>query len=159
MLSPKCRTNINTRIADRSFENVEVLRWLVITETNKNFILEKINIKFNSGNPCYHSVKNILFYRLPSKSVKIKVNKTVILPVVLYGSFALREKHRLRAFKKKDEIMRRCRKLRNDELRNSYSLPCMIRKIKANVIGRACSKVEKRARRSVFWWEDQKEEE
>jgi hypothetical protein len=107
---------------------------------NKNCVLEEINIKLNSGNPCYNSVKNILLYRLPSKNVKIKINKTVILPVVLYGSFTLREKHRLRAFKnkelrifglKKDEIMRGRRKLRNDELHNSYSSPCTIRKIKA----------------------------
>jgi hypothetical protein len=37
----------------------------------------------NSGNACYHSVLNLLFSRLLSKNVKIRIHKTVILPVVL----------------------------------------------------------------------------
>jgi hypothetical protein len=51
-----------------------------------------------SGNACYHSVLNLLSSRLLSKNVKIRIYKTVILPVVLYGtetwSLTLREEHR-----------------------------------------------------------------
>jgi hypothetical protein len=58
--------------------------------------------RLNSGNACYHSVQNLLFSRLISKSLKIKIYKTVIFPVVLYGcetwSLSLREEHRLRVF-------------------------------------------------------------
>jgi hypothetical protein len=54
----------------------------------------------NSGNDCYHSVQNLLFSRLLSKNTRIRINKTKILPVVLYGcetwSLTLREEHRLR---------------------------------------------------------------
>ena len=55
-----------------------------------------------SENAGYHSVQNLLPSSLLSKNIKIKIYKTVILPVVLYGYetwlLTLREEHRLRAF-------------------------------------------------------------
>jgi hypothetical protein len=68
------------------------------------------------------------------KKLKIKIYKTVNLPVVLYGcetwSLTLREGHRLRVFE--NRVSRRIfgpkreedgswRKLHNDELHNLYS--------------------------------------
>ena len=38
-----------------------------------------------SENACYHSVQNILSSSLLSKNLKIKIYRTIILPVVLYG--------------------------------------------------------------------------
>jgi hypothetical protein len=70
--------------------------------TNQNDIYDEIKRRLNSGNACYHSVQNLLSSRLISKHLKIKIYKTVILPVVLYDcetwSLALREEHRLRVF-------------------------------------------------------------
>jgi len=47
-------------------------------------------------------VQNILSSRLLSKNLKIKIYRTILLAVVLYGcgtwSVTLREEHRLRAF-------------------------------------------------------------
>jgi hypothetical protein len=77
--------------------------------------------------------------------VKIKIYKTVILPVVLYGcetlSLTLREVHRLRVFEnrvlrrifgpKKDEVTGGWRKLHNAELHGLYSSPSLVRVIKA----------------------------
>jgi hypothetical protein len=37
------------------------------------------------GNACYHSIQNILSSHLLSKDIKIRIYKTVILAVVLYG--------------------------------------------------------------------------
>jgi hypothetical protein len=58
-------------------------------------ILEEIKRRLNSANACYHSVQNLPLSRLISKNVKIRIYKTVILPVVLYGcetwSLTLRE--------------------------------------------------------------------
>jgi hypothetical protein len=55
--------------------------------------------RLDSGNTCYHSVQNLLFSRLLSKNIEIKMYKTIILPVVVYGcemlSLILREEHRL----------------------------------------------------------------
>jgi hypothetical protein len=50
----------------------------------------------------YYSVQNLSSGRLISKNLKIKIHKTVILPVVLYGcetwSITLRKEHRLKVF-------------------------------------------------------------
>ena len=37
------------------------------------------------GNACYYSVQNLLSSRLLSKNFKIKINRTIILPMDLYG--------------------------------------------------------------------------
>jgi hypothetical protein len=77
--------------------------------------------------------------------VKIKINKTIILPVVLYGcktwSLTLREEHRWRVFEnrvlgrisgpKRDEVTGGWRKLHNEELHGLYSLPSIVMVIKA----------------------------
>jgi hypothetical protein len=39
----------------------------------------------SSGNACYRSVQNLLSSRLLSKNIKIRIYKSIILPVVLYG--------------------------------------------------------------------------
>jgi hypothetical protein len=70
--------------------------------TNQNLILEEIRRRLNSGDACYHSVQNLLSSRLLSKNLKVRIYKTIILPVVLYGcetlSLTLREEHRPRVF-------------------------------------------------------------
>jgi hypothetical protein len=91
-------------IQNRSFENVSQFKSLAMTVTNQHLILEKIKKRLNSGNACYHSVQN-LSSRLLSKNLKIIINKTIILPVVLYGcetwSLILREEYELRVFEKR----------------------------------------------------------
>jgi hypothetical protein len=70
--------------------------------TIKNFIQEEIKRRLNSGNACYHSVRNLLSSHLLPKNIKIRIYNTIILPVVLYGcetwSLTLRKEHRLRMF-------------------------------------------------------------
>jgi hypothetical protein len=87
------------KIANRPFENVSQFKYLGTTVTNQNLIQKEINKRFDSGNACYHSVQNLLSSRLLSKNLKIRIYKTIILPVVLYRcetwSPTLREKHRL----------------------------------------------------------------
>ena len=48
-------------------------------------IPEEIKSRLRSGNACYHSVQNLLSSILQSKNLKIKIYRTIILPVVLYG--------------------------------------------------------------------------
>ena len=72
--------------ADNStFERVEDYKYLGTTLTNQNSIAEEIKSRLRSGNACYHSVQNLLPSRLLSKNLKIKIYRTIILPVVLYG--------------------------------------------------------------------------
>jgi len=59
--------------------------YLGMTLTNRNNIHVEIKSRANLGNVCYHSVLDLLSSCLISKNLKIKIYKTVILPVVLYG--------------------------------------------------------------------------
>jgi hypothetical protein len=90
-------------------------------------------------------VQSLLPSRLLSSNVNVKIYKTIILPVVLYGcetwSLTLREEHRLREFEnsvlrrifgpKRDEVTGERRKLHNEELHNLYSSPDIIRQVKS----------------------------
>jgi hypothetical protein len=83
--------------------------------------------------------------RLLSKNLKLKIYKTIIFPVVLYGcetwSLTLREERRLRLFEdtvlrrlfgpKRDEVTVEWRKLHNEELNDLYSLPNIVRVVKS----------------------------
>jgi hypothetical protein len=82
---------------------------------------------------------------LLSKNIKIRIYKTIILPVVLFEcdtwSLALREEHRLKVFEnrvlrtifgpKRDEVTRDWGKVHNVELHNLYFSPNIIRMIKS----------------------------
>jgi hypothetical protein len=65
--------NRDLKICDRSFENVAQFKYLATTMTNQNFIQEEIKRRLYSGNACYHSVQNLLSFRLLSKNVKIRI--------------------------------------------------------------------------------------
>jgi hypothetical protein len=108
-------------------------------------IQEDIKRRLNSGNACYHSVQNLLSSRLLSKNVKVRIYKTIILPVVLYvcetWSLTAREGHKLRVFEnkvlrrifgpKRDGVTGGWRKLHNEEIHNLYSSPSIIRIIRS----------------------------
>jgi hypothetical protein len=77
--------NYHIKIANISFENVAQFRYLRMTVTKRNLIQAKIKRRLKSSKACYHSAQNLLSSRLLSKSVKIRIHKIIILPVVLYG--------------------------------------------------------------------------
>jgi hypothetical protein len=92
-------------------------------------------VRLNSGNACYHSVQNVLCTYQLSKNSQIRIYRTIILPVVVYGcetwSLRLREEYRLRMFgPKRDEVEGGLRGLHNEELLNLYSSPSIIIMIK-----------------------------
>jgi hypothetical protein len=90
--------------------------------------------------------------------VKVRIYKTVILPVVLYGcetwSLTVREEHKLRVFEnrvlrrifepKRDGVTGGWRKLHNEELHNLYSSPSIIRIIKSRRMRLVAQMGEKR---------------
>jgi len=134
----------SVRIDNSTFERVEEFKCLGTTLRNQNSVVEEIKSRLTSRNACYHSVQNILSSRLPSKNFKIKIYRTIILPVVLYGcetwSLTLREERKLRMFEnmvlrifgpRRDEVMGKWRRLHNEELNDLYSSPNIVRVIKS----------------------------
>jgi hypothetical protein len=127
---------------------VEQFRYLGTTVTVQNWIHEEIK-RLNSGDVCYHSVQNLLSARLSSKNVKIRICKTIILPVVLYGSetwsLTLREEHWLRLSEgkvlsrifgvKRCEMVGGWRKLHNEFQKYIYNKNYHV---KEDEIGKAC---------------------
>jgi hypothetical protein len=89
--------------------------------------------------------QNLLSSSLLCINVKIKIYRTVILPVVLYGRETLlltaRKERRLRLFEnrvlrrifgpKRDEVTVESRKPQNEELNDLYSSPDIVRLIKS----------------------------
>jgi hypothetical protein len=106
---------------------------------------EEIKSRLNSGNACCHSVQSLLSSHFLSRNLKVKIYKTIILPIVLYEcetwSPTLREEHGLRVFEnrvlrgifgpKGDEVTGQWRKLHSGELHNLYSSADIIRQIKS----------------------------
>jgi hypothetical protein len=90
-------------------ENVAQFRYLGTTVTNKNLIQEEVKRRLNSGNACCLSVQNLLSSGLLTKNIKMRIYKTIVLPVALYRcetwSLTLREEQRLRMFE--NRVLRR----------------------------------------------------
>jgi len=67
-------------------------------------------------------IKNLLSSRLLSKNVKIKIYRTLILPIVLYGcetwSLTLREERKLRVFQ--NTVLRRIFGPRREEVTGEW---------------------------------------
>ena len=97
-------------------------------------------------------MQNLLSSSLLSKNLNIKIYRTIIFPVVLYGCetwlLTLREERRLRVLEnrvlrgifgpKRDEVTGEWRKLHNEELNDLCSSANIVRVIKKNEMGRTC---------------------
>jgi hypothetical protein len=109
-------------------------------------------------------VQNLLSSSLLSKNVKIKIYRTIILPVVLYGcetwSLTLKEECQLRVFEnrvlrrifgpKRNGVTGEWRRLHNKELYALYSSPNIIRVIKSTRLRWAGHVARMRERRGAY---------
>ena len=96
-------------------------------------------------------MQKLLSSRLLSRKFKIKIYRTIILPVALYGweawSLIFREERKLRVLEnmvlrrifgpRRDEVTGEWRRLNNEELSDLYSTPNIVRMIKSRRMRRA----------------------
>jgi len=112
----------NLMIDNSSFERVEDFRYLVTTLTNQNSIQKEIKFRLKIGNACYRSVQNFLSTSLLTKNFKIRIYRTIILLVVLYGceiwSLTLKEERRLRDLE--NRVLRRIFAPKRDEVTEKW---------------------------------------
>jgi hypothetical protein len=105
------------KIDNSSIERVEELKYLGTTLTYQNSIQAEIKSRLKLGNACYYSVQNLLSSTMLSKNLKIKIYRTINLPV-LYRcdawSLTLREESRLRVFE--NRVLRRIFGPKKDEV-------------------------------------------
>jgi len=137
--------NHSVRIDNSTFERVEEFKYLRTNLTIQNCIWEEIKGRLMSGNACYLSVQNLLSSRMLSRKLKMKIYRTIILPVVLYGcealSLTIREERKLRVFEnmvlrkifgpRRDEVTGEWRRLHNEEQSDLYSSTNIVRVIKS----------------------------
>jgi hypothetical protein len=116
--SQKTGQKHSIKIVNRSFEDVAKFKYLGTTLSDKNCMHEEIKSRLNSGNACYQSVHCLFSSHLLSKNVNVKIYKTIILPVILYGcetwSLTLREEHRLMV--SENRVLRRICGPKSDEV-------------------------------------------
>jgi len=152
---------------------VEEFKYLGTTLTNQNSTPEEIKSRLRSGNACYYSVQNLLSSRLLSKNLKIKIYRSIVLPVVLYGcetwSLTLGEERKLRVFEnmvlrrifepRRDEVTGEWRRLYNEELNDLYSSPNIVRVIKSRSMRLAehVARMGEEMGCLVSWWRNRKE--
>jgi len=93
-------------------------------------------------------VQNLLSSRLLSTNLNIKIYRTIILPIVLYGcetwSLILWEERKLRVFEsmvlrrifgpRRDEVTGEWRRLHNEEINDLYCSPNIVRVIKWRIM-------------------------
>jgi hypothetical protein len=123
--------------------NVEKTKYMLISRHQN--VGQNWDIKIGNREGENVSQLKYLSSYLLSKNLKIGIYKTIILPVVLYGSetwsLTLREEHRLRLFENRvlrrifglnrDEAIEEWRELHNEELCDCNSSPSIIRIIKS----------------------------
>jgi len=131
----------NIKTNNNPFESVEQFKYLGTTLTNQNSIQAENTSRLKSGNACYHSVRNLLSSSLLSKNLKIKIYRTIILPVFYMGvKFGRLHWGRNVGWGclrigcwgeylglRKTRLIRELRKLHNEELNDLYSSPNTVR--------------------------------
>lgn len=134
------------QIEGHVFEQVDEFKYLGVIISNQNTDEPEIQNRINSANRCLYACKRILSSKSLSHKTKIRLYKTIICPVLLYGSETWRvnkkEEKKLIVFENK--ILRKIygptcehgewRRKHNREIRELYNNTDIISEIKCRRI-------------------------
>lgn len=74
-------------VKNYSFERVDQFKYLgTMISIGNNYIKTEVNHRITMGNRCFYGLKKQLRSRLLNVKTKLKIYKTLIRPIVLYGS-------------------------------------------------------------------------
>lgn len=89
MVSPSPRTKAivgnHLQIGDKKFEVVEEFRYLGAIVNNKGNNSQEISSRIMAGQRAFYGLKRVLTSKNISRNAKVRMYKTLIRPVVLYG--------------------------------------------------------------------------
>ncbi|KAJ4433382.1 hypothetical protein ANN_15641 [Periplaneta americana] len=104
-----CKTSKNITMQEYTFEGESHFRYLGVIINNNCDVSGCVNDKIQAGNRAYYANLPLFKNQLLSRMTKIKVYKTVVRPVVTFGSetwtFTKKDENSLRSFERK--ILRR----------------------------------------------------
>jgi hypothetical protein len=156
----------NIIINGATYKKCSSFKYLGSLITEDNNMKEEIRSRIAGGNRCYLALQRIFKARSLSKNLKLKVYRTIVRPVVMYGSetwTSLKEDEEfLRRWERK--ILRQIfgavrdgenwRIRTNEELRSLYKKPDIVNEIKSNRLrwlGHVVRMPEEKCPRKVFY--------
>jgi hypothetical protein len=74
------------KAGEYQFEQVESFTYLGTTVSTQNTVREEIKTRIMAANRSYFGLQKHLKYQLLSRTTKIQLYKTLITPVIIYGS-------------------------------------------------------------------------
>lgn len=133
------------QINNTAFTKTNEFNYLGTIVTSDNSIKIEIESRIQKANKCYYSLLTVFKSKLISRNTKLQVYKSLIIPVLTYGSetwtLTKKEENRLRVFERKilrkifgpirDRISDEWRLLNNNEIYKLYKDSDIVAKIKA----------------------------
>jgi hypothetical protein len=99
------RTPQSISIGNRAFEGVSQFRYLGALVNSQNEINDCINDNIQKGNRAYFANQQFFKSKLITRNTKVKIYRTLVRPVVTYGSetwtLKARDEKALRCFERK----------------------------------------------------------
>jgi hypothetical protein len=81
------------------FKIFQKFKYVGTTLTDRNEVHDEINTRINSGNIYYNKVRKLPSYHLLSKTLYMRIYRTIIWPFVLYGCetwfLTMKKEHKL----------------------------------------------------------------
>lgn len=74
------------KVGSFKFEEVESFKYLGVIINNKNEKKQEIDQRIQAGHRAYYKYKNIMTDKKISRNTKLRVNKTAIRTIVIYGA-------------------------------------------------------------------------